>query len=242
VRLILAKDVTERLRAEEQLRQSYDELRRLASHLQEVREEERTKMSREIHDQLGQQLTVMKMDISWMHKKMQNAEQPIKNRMEELKDVMDDTVKLVRRIASDLRPSLLDDMGLLAAVEWHSSEFGKRSGINIELTGLKEEPYLSKACKISLFRIIQESLTNVGRYANANNVIISFENIDNQFVLTVKDDGVGFDMDATSSKGTLGILGMRERTAMMGGTYEIMSMPGNGTTVRVTVSFDTTDK
>lgn len=236
VRLILAKDVTEQLKAEENLRNSYDEVRRLASHLREIREEERTNMSREIHDQLGQQLTVMKMDISWLHKKMHSADKPIQNRMNDLKNMMDDTVKLVRRIASDLRPSLLDDMGLIAAIEWHATEFEKRSGIAIELTGIKEDPALSKDYRINLFRIVQESLTNVGRHSDATKVVIDLELHENRLLLSIKDNGKGFDPVEASKKGSLGLLGMRERAAVIDGNYDLFSSPGKGTLVQVSVS------
>jgi PAS domain S-box-containing protein len=238
VRLILAKDVTEQLKAEDKLRSSYEEVRRLASHLREIREEERTNMSREIHDQLGQQLTVMKMDISWLHKKMLGAERPIQNRMNDLKNMMDDTVKLVRRIASDLRPSLLDDMGLIAAIEWHAAEFEKRSGIAIELTGIKTEPALSKDYRINLFRIVQESLTNVGRHSGATKVVIDLETHQNRLLLTIKDNGKGFDPVAAGKKGSLGLLGMRERAAVIGGDYEIFSAQDRGTLVQVSVSLN----
>lgn len=236
VRLILAKDVTEQLKAEDNLRSSYEEIRRLASHLREIREEERTNMSREIHDQLGQQLTVMKMDISWLHKKMLSAEKPIQNRMNDLKNMMDDTVKLVRRIASDLRPSLLDDMGLIAAIEWHVAEFEKRSGITIALTGIKEEPALSKDYRINLFRIVQESLTNVSRHSEASKVEINLEKHENTLVLGIKDNGKGFDPVEAGKKGSLGLLGMRERTAVIDGNYELFSAPGHGTLVQVSVT------
>jgi signal transduction histidine kinase len=226
------------LKAEDKLRSSYEEVRRLASHLREIREEERTNMSREIHDQLGQQLTVMKMDISWLHKKMLSAEKPIQNRMNDLKNMMDDTVKLVRRIASDLRPSLLDDMGLIAAIEWHATEFEKRSGIAIELTGIKTDPVLSKDYRINLFRIVQESLTNVGRHSGATKVMIDLETHENRLMLTIKDNGKGFDPVEAAKKGSLGLLGMRERAAVIGGDYEIFSAQDRGTLVQVSVSLN----
>src|SRR5438128_1164251 len=132
------------------------------------------------------------------------------NSMNDLKNMMDDTVKLVRRIASDLRPSLLDDMGLIAAIEWHAAEFEKRSGIAIELTGIKTEPALSKDYRINLFRIVQESLTNVGRHSGATKVVIDLETHQNRLLLTIKDNGKGFDPVAAGKKGSLGLLGMRE--------------------------------
>jgi signal transduction histidine kinase len=180
----------------------------------------------------------MKMDISWLFKKMNDAEKPIRERMCELKNIMEDTVKLVRRISADLRPSLLDDMGLLAAAEWHLSEIEKRSGIKIVLSGLKEEPTMSRESKTNLFRILQESLTNVGRYAQAKTVVVDLSRDGDTLVMVIQDDGIGFDKDKIAVKKTLGILGMRERTAMMGGTYDIASAPGQGTRVLVTVPLD----
>ena len=166
---------------------------------------------------------------------MQQAETQVQSRMNDLKNVMDDTVNLVRRIASDLRPSLLDDMGLIAAIEWHAAEFEKRSGINIELTGLKEDPQLSKNYKINLFRIVQESITNVGRHAKATKVIIDLEVHNNKLILTIKDNGQGFDINAPNMKSNLGLLGMRERAAVINGSYELFSAPQQGTTVQVSV-------
>lgn len=235
VRLILAKDVTEQLKAEEQLKNSYQEIRRLASYLQNVREEERKNMAREIHDQLGQQLTVMKMDISWLERKIHNADELTLSKMAELRGITDDTINLVRRIASDLRPGLLDDMGLIAALEWQLEDFQKRSGVVTKFNGMSEEPELGAAAKTNIFRIVQESLTNIARYAQAKNVIVSLEQREKQLILSIKDDGVGFDKDKIASVRTLGILGMRERTAMMGGNYAIISTKGEGTTVVVTV-------
>lgn len=235
VRLILAKDVTEKLKAEEQLKNSYQEIRRLASYLQNVREEERKNIAREIHDQLGQQLTVMKMDISWLEKRVAGNDKMTIDKMNELRNITDDTINLVRRIASDLRPGLLDDMGLVAAMEWQLEDFQKRSGVATKLVGMEDEPELGPAAKTNLFRIVQESLTNIARYAFAKNVIVSLEQTENQLILSIKDDGVGFDKEKTASVRTLGILGMRERTAMMGGNYAIISTPGRGTTVVVTV-------
>jgi signal transduction histidine kinase len=152
--------------------------------------------------------------------------------------MMDDTVKLVRRIASDLRPSLLDDMGLIAAIEWHATEFEKRSGIAIELTGIKTDPVLSKDYRINLFRIVQESLTNVARHSGATKVMIDLETHENRLMLAIKDNGKGFDPVEAAKKGSLGLLGMRERAAVIGGDYEIFSAQDRGTLVQVSVSLN----
>jgi two-component system sensor histidine kinase UhpB len=230
------RDITLRKKAEEKLQHSYEEIRRLASHLQDVREEERLIIAREIHDQLGQQLTVMKMDINWLKRKSAlTTSETAREKLEELNLMMDETMKTVRRIAADLRPGLLDDLGLGAAIEWHLNEFEKRAGITVQYEGLNDEVPLSIASKTGLFRIVQESLTNVARYAQAKNIMVHLEKQDGQLLLTVRDDGIGFDQEKISAKKTFGIVGMRERTAMMGGNCDISSEPGKGTTIVVRV-------
>ena len=151
------RDITLRKKNDEKLQNSYEEIRRLASHLQDVREEERLIISREIHDQLGQQLTVMKMDINWLKKRLELAtNEAAQEKLEELNSMVDETIKTVQKIAADLRPSLLDDLGLGAAIEWHLNEFEKRTGVAVQYNDLNEEVSLSIASKTGLFRIIQE--------------------------------------------------------------------------------------
>ncbi len=146
-------------------------------------------------------------------------------------------LKRLDGIAYELRPSLLDDMGLGAAIEWQLTDFGKRTGMLTSLDYPKEELILTDDIKTGLFRIVQESLTNVGRYANAKEVSVVVKNITGSLQLTVTDNGIGFDKAGISSRKTLGILGMRERSAMMNGTYEIESTPGVGTNVFVTIPY-----
>ena len=230
------RDITLRKKGEEKLKRSYEEIRRLASHLQNVREEERLIISREIHDELGQQLTVMKMDISMLKKKLAaTPNEAAQEKLRELDQMMDETIKTVRKIAADLRPGLLDDLGLNAAIEWHLNEIEKRTGIAVQYKGLSEEFSLPVASKTALFRIVQESLTNVVRYAKAKTVHISLDRKDGQLFLKIKDDGIGFDPEKISAKKTFGFVGMRERTAMMGGSFEVDSMPGKGTAITVQV-------
>ena len=209
----------------------------LSEHLQNVKEEERTQIAREIHDELGQQLTVMKMDISWLAEKLGNQDNAVVQRMTDLNAMLDTTVSTVRRIAYELRPSILDDMGLAAAIEWQLSEFKKKSGVKTEFKHNQKELPLPENVKIGLFRIVQESLTNVSRYANAGKVMVSLQQNEKLLVLSIIDNGTGFDKETIAVKKTLGILGMKERTVMMGGNYEIDSTPGKGTTVSVTVPF-----
>jgi PAS domain S-box-containing protein len=228
-------DISDRKKAEMELTDSYKAIRKLTSHLQNVREEDRAHIAREIHDELGQQLTVLKMDVSWVNKKLGTTDELIKQKMKDLLVMLDETVKTVRRISSELRPSLLDDLGLTAAMEWQLHEFKKRSGIKTSFSAPELEIKLPDMIKTGLFRIFQESLTNVVRHSYAKKLKISLEHKDSNFVLTIADDGKGFDKDKVANKRTLGILGMKERTSMIGGIYDISSTPGKGTTVVVSI-------
>ena len=154
--------------------------------------------------------------------------------------LVDTTVRSVRRIASELRPSLLDDLGLYAAMEWHLEEFERRSGIIKELIIPETELELPDTLKIGIFRIFQESLTNVARHSGAKNVIVSLLQKDNQLILTIRDNGIGFEAEPMTTKKTLGLLGMKERSMMMGGQYEITSVIGKGTTVTVIIPLSKT--
>jgi signal transduction histidine kinase len=218
------------------LEESYKAIRKLTEHLHNIREEERAHIAREIHDELGQQLTVLKMDVSWLNKKVgATAADPVKQKMKELLELLNGTVKTVRRISSELRPSLLDDLGLVAAIEWQLTEFEKHSGIKTSFSEPAMDVKLPDDKKIGLFRILQESLTNVARHSGATGIKVSLTSNNNNFVLQITDNGKGFDKRKITGKRTLGILGMKERTAMMGGAYEITGTPGKGTTVLVTV-------
>lgn len=236
------RDITSRRKAEQELEESYKAIRKLTAHLQNIREEERAHMAREIHDELGQQLTVLKMDISWINKKIGIQDEPVKARMKELLVMLDETVKSVRRISSELRPSLLDDLGLTAAMEWQLTEFEKRFEIKTHFKPDDAEIKLPESMKTALFRIFQESLTNVARHSKAKKVTISLILHNSSIVLSVVDNGVGFDKQNSIGKKTLGILGMQERTAMLGGIYEISGKPGKGTKVVVRIPLTDNNK
>ena len=152
-----------------------------------------------------------------------------------MKELLDETVRSVRRIASDLRPGILDDLGLVAAIRWQSAEFEKRSGISSSFSSSLKELELPSTVSTGLFRIFQESLTNVARHSQANKVTSSFEIEDNNYILTITDNGIGFNVSSSGKKRTLGLLGMKERTALMGGKCEIISNEGESTSVKVTV-------
>lgn len=229
-------DITDRKRTELEIQDSYQQIRRLTAYLQNIREEERAHIAREIHDELGQQLTVIKMDVAWMKKKIVSGELPaVTEKMNEMLEILDGTVATVRRIATELRPSLLDDIGLLAAIEWQVEVFCKRTGIKVNLEKTDESLLVPDVYATGLFRILQESLTNISRHANANQVDIHLKNQNKEFILCIQDNGRGFDMSKMADKKTLGLLGMRERSIAMHGTFTIQSKPGEGTKVEVRV-------
>ena len=228
-------DISAIKEAEELLKKSYDDIRRLASHLERVREEERIHIAREIHDELGQQLTVLKMDIAWLNKKIDKKDIQVKERINELLSVVDNTVKTVRRISTELRPSILDDLGLFAALDWQCTEFEKRTGIKTSFLSGAENIKLPAEISTGLFRIFQESLTNVARHAGATKMSTKLDIENGEILLTIKDNGKGFLITGIENKKTLGILGMRERVSLMGGEFKLFSIPGKGTEIKVSV-------
>ena len=231
----IIRDITVRKRTEEALQRSHRELRELASHLETVRENERTHMAREIHDELGQQLTGLKMDISWLSKKIKSDDESINEKIKDTITLIDKTVVTVRRIATQLRPSILDDLGLVAAMEWQSEEFGKRSEINTVFVSNLSHIDLKPETATGIFRIFQESLTNVLRHSKATRVKISFDVNDKMITLMIEDNGAGFDEKAILNKKTLGLLGMKERALLIKGNYEIKGNIGRGASVIITV-------
>jgi PAS domain S-box-containing protein len=232
--LAFSHDVTERKEAEEKLNESYRQIRSLSEHLQNIREEERTRIAREIHDELGQHLTVLQMGISWLNKKVGNTSDAINEKLQDLMEMLGSCVQSVRRILYELRPQLLD-LGLDSAIEYHLKEFEKHSGIKTSFNEPMEELELKDSTKTGLFRIFQESLTNVAKHSEASHVYVDLVKEGNQLILRVKDNGKGFDKQEITKKRTLGILGMKERCEMMGGRCNIASEPGKGTTVTITM-------
>lgn len=233
-KLILAHDITQKVEADNKLKQYLEEIRMLTGHLLEIREEERKNIAREIHDELGQQLTVLKMEVAWAIRKLnQPGKREVK--LEGLLETIDGTMRSVRRICSELRPTLLDDLGLVAALQWHAGQLQSSTGINIDINAPEEISNLTPEIKTGMYRIFQESLTNVVRHADAKKVDVCLAVADKMIILHIKDDGKGFDISASSQKRTLGILGMKERSLGMGGEYIIESYPGRGTSVMVTI-------
>ncbi len=231
----LAMDVTERKQAEEKLQRSLELLRALAARLQRVREEERTTVAREIHDELGQAMTAMKLDLAALMRELPPEEKGAILRVEGLLKLVDETIQSVRRIATDLRPGILDDMGLAAAVEWAAEEFQARTGTACHVSLPDSDIALDPERATALFRIFQETLTNVARHANATEVDVRLARDNGDLFLEVHDNGKGISERELSEGQSLGILGMRERALVLGGELTITGAPGKGTTVNVRI-------
>ena len=212
-----------------------EQLRNLSAHLQNIREEERIHIAREMHDELGQLLTGFKMDVSWLRKRLAGNNDPaLQEKLEGMVIITDEAVRFVRRIAAELRPSILDDLGLIPALEWHNREFEKRYNIQIEFQSHLQDLKIPSGIATGLFRMYQESLTNVARHSGAKKVSAVLDATDENIHLSISDDGRGFDIDRAERK-TLGLLGMKERAIMIGGKLEIKSEPGRGTTILITI-------
>jgi two-component system sensor histidine kinase UhpB len=239
-RLVLAHDITEKILAEENLKLSHEKLRQLSTYLENVREEERTNIAREIHDELGQQLTGLKMDASWLNKKISPDEKSIHEKISAMISLIDETVKTVRRISSELRPGMLDDLGLADALEWQSSEFEKRTGIRCKFHSAFTEKQFKKNLATGIYRIYQEALTNVARHAEATEINAELEQFNGNMILKIEDNGKGFDEKEIAGKNTLGLIGMKERASMFGGMIIIESNIGKGTTVFLQVPLQST--
>jgi PAS domain S-box-containing protein len=237
--LVISSDITERKRGEESLVLQREQLRALAERLQTVREEDRKRVARDLHDQIGQILTSIKMDQTWMTRHLPKSENEVLDRITESIQSINDGVKSVRTICSGLRPGILDDLGLAAAIEWQASEFASRNGVHCEVSVPPVDLHLDGDRATATFRIFQECLTNVIRHAEAKSVRVALCQEDENILLVVEDDGIGFiETDLSNSLGSLGLLGMKERAQFCGGDVQISSAPGTGTTVTVRVPVD----
>jgi PAS domain S-box-containing protein len=228
----LASIAIEESRAEESLRRSAEQLRDLAARLQQAREEERAQIAREIHDELGQTLTALKMDVAWVRQQAGSGiSAELRERLRAMSDLADGTIQAVRRIATELRPSLLDDLGLAAAVEWQAREFEKRTGIACTLHSTLKDRGIRREVATAAFRILQEALTNVARHSGAGHVAVRLGRYKDGIVLEVSDDGRGLPVEASQSGSSLGLVGMHERAFALGGEVRVDGAPGQGTTV-----------
>jgi len=236
---LMKKMVDEGKRSEEKLRKSREALRNLSGRLQSLLEEERTRISREIHDELGQALTALKLDLSLIRRKILSdglAEES--GRVHETELAVSRIIRTVRKIATDLRPGILDELGVVAAIEWVAKDFQSRTGVgcNVVVQGADQisDPVLSTA----IFRIVQEALTNVSRYAAASQVKVSLEKKGDTLVVEVRDNGMGIREGRAIDPKSLGLIGIRERVLLLGGDAVISGKPGEGTLVRVVLPME----
>ncbi len=230
-------DFTERLKAQEQIKETTRKLRQLTAYLQSIREEERKRIGREIHDELGQQLTAIKMDISWIDKKIPADAGLVKSKLKNIIGLLDGSNKSLRRILSELRPGMLDERGLIEAIEWLGRQFTENTGVLVEFKSTETEIKLPEPLAICIFRVYQEALTNIMRYAGASKVRTSFSIKDDMIEVTIEDDGNGFDPAVVQSKQTFGILGMKERVASLNGMLKLESTPGKGTQIVIHIPY-----
>ncbi|HNX23676.1 MAG TPA: response regulator [Spirochaetota bacterium] len=229
----IIRDITQYKLYFEELIKSRQELRNLTSHIESLREKERTDIAREIHDVLGQSLTALKIDLSWMRKKLNPDEKDLIEKTTVMDGLINDVIVTVRRLSASLRPGILDDLGLAAAIEWQSEEFRKRTGFTC-CVNCEEISNLSEEKAVALFRIFQESLTNIIKHSNADRVDISLGKNHGNIEMMIKDNGRGFSSENLISRGSYGIIGMRERVKSFNGTLEI-SGSDKGVSVHVLI-------
>jgi PAS domain S-box-containing protein len=231
----LRTEIAERQRAEEQLRASLDQLRALTGRLQTVREEERAFISREIHDELGQACTAIKMDLALIGRKLTKRQTQLRAKVDSAIRLVDSTIATLRRIASELRPRTLDDLGLAVALESQAQEFESRTGIRCTVTLPQELLKLDADTSTAIFRIFQESLTNVARHSQATRVEARLEQESDRIIFQVLDNGRGFDPEEAKARKSLGLVGMQERALLLHGDLKIEGVPGAGTTMTLTI-------
>lgn len=224
---------SERLALDE-LQASRRQLRELSAFLQRVREEERAHIARELHDELGQLLSGLHMDVGWLQRRLPADDGPEASKIAAMTSLIDSALRTVRRISTDLRPAVLDDLGLEAAIEWLVENFQTRVGIACDLRVDMNGPVLDDTVAIAVFRLVQESLTNIGRHAQATQVVVELTQERQALRLRIEDDGVGFDVGIGRPQ-SFGLLGMRERALALDGHFEIDSRPGAGTVITVNI-------
>lgn len=235
---VILRDVTLRKQYEDQLRQQQDELRELSARVQEAREDEKTHIARELHDELGQLLTALKMDLTWLRERLPRAAPPeLSAKAGQMNALLDETVGSVRRISADLRPLMLDDLGFLDAASWLVEDFSRRSGVHCRLD-TPADPALSeieRGVAIALYRALQESLTNIARHAEATSARVVLGVEGDELLLEIEDDGRGIRAEDLAKIRALGLRGMRERIQYLGGSLHIGHAPRGGTRILVRV-------
>ena len=229
--ILLRKEVEERASAEHQLKIIREQLRNLSNHLQNIREEEKTRIAREVHDELGQSLTAIKMDLVCLKEELSGLQPDLQERIQTMSGLIDSTITSVQRISSELRPQILDVMGLCEAISWQAREYQKRTTLRFDLNC--EQVSINKELTTELFRIFQEALTNVVRHSRADRVCVSLHQNAEQITLEIGDNGQGMPPEKINAPQSLGLIGIRERVLFFGGEVEFQGEPGKGTRVIV---------
>jgi PAS domain S-box-containing protein len=234
---VILRDITRRKIAEDALLAQQQELRELSARVLEAREEEKTRIARELHDELGQMLTALKMDLAWLSERLPAGEPALAERAAEMRGLLEDTVGATRRISADLRPLMLDDLGLAEAANWLVQDFARRSGIACEVRMPAGEALqaVPKNLSTAIYRAVQESLTNIARHSGAKRAWVMFAAENGGLQIEVEDDGRGIGSEDLRKSHSLGLKGMRERFAYFGGSLDISSPARGGTRVRIQV-------
>ena len=234
----VSRDVGERLQVEEQLVRQGKELRALARHLESVRDDEHVEMVRVIHDELGQALTALRLDLSWLGRKLPARSAALRRKLDEMTALTDGTIKASRRLVADLRPPILDDLGLVPALEWYLGTVEERTKVRARLDVAAEPLDVTGPAALTAYRIVQEALTNVARHAEAKHVTVRLGTRAGALLLEIADDGAGMGAGTAYSPRSFGIMGMRERALAHGGALEVGPSPGGGTIVRATIPLE----
>ena len=239
---VILRDVSVRERTRRELAQAREDLRELAVASRTAREQENSRISRELHDELGQNLTSLKMDLAWLETNCPQDNARIAKTLSGMRSVLDSTVAATRRISADLRPLMLDDLGLLAALEWLAEETARRHGFTVDLAVDQASGNLAEPLASQVYRIVQESLTNVGRHAAAQHVRVALRTIGPEVYLDVQDDGRGLAPEDLQKKGSFGLVGIRERVYILAGSVEIRGDAGRGTVIHIRLPIPANDR
>jgi len=235
------QDITERKLATQALERQREELRRLSARLTEAREDERRHVARELHDELGQRLSALKLDLATLMPQAESDAATLRERLRALMAEVDGAVAATRRIAADLRPAMLDDLGLTAAIEWLATDWERRAGLRISLDCEAVDGSLAESASTTIYRIVQEGLTNVSRHADASEVHVELRRADHDLVLRIADDGHGLVPGDTDKRSSSGLAGMRERARILGGSASLRNKPGGGCLLEVRLPLERVD-
>jgi len=234
----IVRDITDRKKSEQKIKQSRKNLRNLTAHLLSIREREQESLAREIHDELSQLLTGVHMELMLLDKKIPELNSELHKMTKSILTMLDTSIQSVQRISSSLRPKMLDELGLSSAIRWYASKFQERTRIICRIASRLKIKVLCKNCNTNIYRIFQEALTNVYRHAHATRVEVSLSKYKGQFIMKVSDNGKGIAEEQINSSQSLGLIGMRERVRMMRGRFEIHGSPNRGTAVSIRIPLE----